>query len=146
MCYVKRPASPSTVSSFQVPTQESINYAFPDPCITQMAWQVENFIPTPVSNPELSDLERKRKQDSGISVDLVVKRQKNKEAAARSREKKLNKLLELESQVKALENEKTILSLQLAISESEKKAALFREEEYKNRIQRLEEYLYKKEI
>lgn len=144
MCYVKRPASPSTVSSFQVPTQESIDYVFPDPCITQMTWPVETYIPSPVSSSELSDL--KRKPESGLPVDLIVKRQKNKEAAARSRERKLNKLLELETQVKALENEKSILSLQLAISESEKKAALFREEEYKNRIQRLEEYLYKKEI
>ena len=140
MCYVKRAVSPST----QVfPIQESCDYVFPDACMTsEISWPEPTFIPSPISNPDFESSKRK----SSVPLDLAVKRQRNKEAAARSREKKLNRLMELEAQVKILEDEKSLLSLQLAISESEKKSALIREEEYKSRIQKLEEYLYKKEF
>jgi hypothetical protein len=138
MCYVKRATSPSTENTFT-----DIDYIFPSGSMN-MSWAGEFMpslgtdMPSPVSE---SQSEPKRKAE--VSDELALKRKKNKEAAARSRERKLNKLLELEAQVKVLENEKTVLSLQLAISESEKNAALLREEEYKTRIQKLEEYLYK---
>ncbi len=72
----------------------------------------------------------------------TLKKVKNREAAARSRAKKLNKLLKLENTIKSLESENSSLSLQLAISESEKNASLSREEEYKRRIDKLELLLF----
>jgi hypothetical protein len=138
MCYVKRATSPSTEHTFT-----DIDYIFPSDSMN-MSWAGE-FMPDPSSDmpSPVSESHSEPKRKAQVSDELAIKRQKNKEAAARSRERKLTKLLELEAQVKVLESEKTILSLQLAISESEKNASLLREEEYKNRIQKLEEYLYK---
>ena len=159
MCYVKRAPSPPSAQIFPIQDtlQDACGYVFPETCMTsQISWPELAFLPSPISNSEVESMkseisfpmcnsEESLKRKSS-TTDLAVKRQKNKEAAARSREKKLNRLLELETQVKILEEEKSVLSLQLAISESEKKAALIREEEYKIRILKLEEYLYKKDF
>ena len=137
MCFSKKAISPSTITNFP---HESNLKDFSETCITsQITWPIVDIMPSPSS----IDFEQSLQRKNGVSQNLTLKRLKNKEAAARSREKKMNKILELESKVKILEDEKSVLTLQLAILDSEKKASESREEEYKNRIFKLEEYLYK---
>ncbi|EGF82194.1 hypothetical protein BATDEDRAFT_36745 [Batrachochytrium dendrobatidis JAM81] len=72
---------------------------------------------------------------------LAVKRARNNEAARRSRERKMKKLVELEVQVTHLDTEKTDLLVRLAVLESERTTWMHRERELAHRVLALETQL-----
>ncbi|KAI8064645.1 hypothetical protein BC940DRAFT_348540 [Gongronella butleri] len=77
-------------------------------------------------------------EDGSLDED-TLKRRKNTHAARKSRLKKLLHIEHLENQIKELQSENAQLVLNNALLESEKKSMAAREQEYKKRIQYLEE-------
>ncbi|KAG1049430.1 hypothetical protein G6F43_008245 [Rhizopus delemar] len=73
--------------------------------------------------------------------EVAVKRQKNTDAARRSRMKKVLKMEQLEEQVKALASENARLTTRVAVLESEKGTLVFKEQSLEDRIRVLESQL-----
>ncbi|KAJ1567418.1 hypothetical protein HK096_009919, partial [Nowakowskiella sp. JEL0078] len=71
----------------------------------------------------------------------TIKRQRNTEAARRSRQRKVENTEILEVRVKELENENSTLSVHSAVLENEKLAWIAKERELLQRIKRLEDQL-----
>ncbi|CDS04710.1 hypothetical protein LRAMOSA07241 [Lichtheimia ramosa] len=85
---------------------------------------------------------RSRSQDSSSPMDeAAIKRQKNTDAARRSRLRKVLKMEALEKRVADLEKANTTLLLRAAVLESEKSALLTKEASYEQRIKTLESQL-----
>ncbi|KAI7855946.1 hypothetical protein BDC45DRAFT_505146 [Circinella umbellata] len=91
---------------------------------------------------------RKRKSDESSSEhtmsptdEAAVKRQKNTDAARRSRLRKAMKMEGLEKRVSELEKTNTTLLLRAAVLESEKSSLLAKETSYEQRIKALEAQL-----
>ncbi|KAI9256873.1 hypothetical protein BY458DRAFT_519105 [Sporodiniella umbellata] len=82
---------------------------------------------------------QKRKVDDGD--DATVKRQKNTDAARRSRLKKILKMETLEGHVKELESDNAKLNTRVAVLESEKGALASKEKSLEERIRVLETQL-----
>ncbi|KAI8143811.1 hypothetical protein BJV82DRAFT_609533 [Fennellomyces sp. T-0311] len=86
---------------------------------------------------------RKRKSESEVSPtdEAAIKRQKNTDAARRSRLRKVMKMEGLEKRVAELEKTNTTLLLRAAVLESEKTSLLAKEASYEQRIKSLEAQL-----
>ncbi|KAJ8662041.1 hypothetical protein O0I10_002373 [Lichtheimia ornata] len=85
---------------------------------------------------------RSRPQESSAPMDeAAIKRQKNTDAARRSRLRKVLKMESLEKRVAELEKANTTLLLRAAVLESEKSALLTKEASYEQRIKTLESQL-----
>ncbi|KAJ3106303.1 hypothetical protein HDU97_006501 [Phlyctochytrium planicorne] len=80
---------------------------------------------------------------SGDDVDdeLKLKRKRNTEAARRSRQKKNNRLMDLENFTKRLEAQNSTLTVRVAVLENEKETLLFRQKELLDRVASLEKQL-----
>ncbi|KAI9318741.1 hypothetical protein BX666DRAFT_1931175 [Dichotomocladium elegans] len=74
--------------------------------------------------------------------EVALKRQKNTDAARRSRLRKVLKMESLENRVSELERANTTLLLRAAVLESEKSALLAKESSYEQRIKNLEAQLF----
>ncbi|KAI8149887.1 hypothetical protein BJV82DRAFT_503503 [Fennellomyces sp. T-0311] len=87
----------------------------------------------------------KRKASSALSDkesdDIALKRQRNTDAARRSRLKKLLKMEALEKRVTELEGENTRLTTRVAVLESEKSGLESKDKDLQERIRVLEEQL-----
>ncbi|KAL1918971.1 uncharacterized protein VTP21DRAFT_2352 [Calcarisporiella thermophila] len=94
--------------------------------------------PTSVAATEVS---KKHELPLSPEDELARKRQKNTEAARRSRLRKLMKMETLERRVGELEDEKSQLLLRIAVMESERQAMEAREVEREDRVRKLEEQL-----
>lgn len=85
---------------------------------------------------------KKRKEvEENVDDALYVKRQRNNEAARRSRERKVRRLEELEAQVHSLETEKSDLMIRLAVLDNERSSWMSRERELAHRVLALESQL-----
>ncbi|ORZ16334.1 hypothetical protein BCR42DRAFT_414835 [Absidia repens] len=73
--------------------------------------------------------------------DLAIKRQKNTDAARRSRFKKLVKMERLETRIKELEVDKHTLSTRIAVLEAETAGHEAKEQRLESRIRTLESQL-----
>ncbi|KAL1925767.1 uncharacterized protein VTP21DRAFT_650 [Calcarisporiella thermophila] len=73
--------------------------------------------------------------------ELALKRQKNTDAARRSRMRKLHRMETLEKRVAELEAENARLQVKTAVLESEKTSSELRDKEHMQRIKKLEEQL-----
>ncbi|KAL1922142.1 uncharacterized protein VTP21DRAFT_10784 [Calcarisporiella thermophila] len=79
--------------------------------------------------------------DPAFQEELALKRQKNTDAARRSRLKKLLRMEELERRVADLEGENSKLQLKVAVLESEKGSLEQRDKDHTERVKKLEEQL-----
>lgn len=84
---------------------------------------------------------RKRADDIDPNDDAAVKRQKNTDAARRSRLRKVQKMETLEVRVSELEKINSGLLMRVAVLDSEKTNLKAKESSYENRIRVLEEQL-----
>jgi hypothetical protein len=96
--------------------------------------------PSPISIPS-PQIETKRKAVEEIDDALLLKRQKQNEAAKRCRQKKLNQLQEAQEQARIFEQESFQLSVKLAVMEKEKQAWLMKEKEMQQQISMLKQQL-----
>lgn len=83
--------------------------------------------------------QKRRVEEEGD--DVAMKRQKNTDAARRSRLKKILKMENLETQVKDLESDNSRLTTRVAVLESEKGALASKEKSLEERIRVLESQL-----
>ncbi|KAJ3207543.1 hypothetical protein HK099_000249, partial [Clydaea vesicula] len=126
-------------------TQLNTNFLYQN-CLPSPPENNTNLLPLPISSsppfPILSEkpTKKKRKLDNE-PINVIIKRQKNTEAARRSRSKKAELLGTLETQVKDLESKKSILVVQLAVLENEKEFWISREAELAERVRKLEHNL-----
>lgn len=96
----------------------------------------------PGAHPHLNHSASKRKYvDEKESDDIALKRQKNTDAARRSRLKKLVKMEALEARVVELEADNTKLSTRIAVLESEKSGLESKDKSLEERIRTLEAQL-----
>ncbi|KAI7887028.1 hypothetical protein K492DRAFT_175203 [Lichtheimia hyalospora FSU 10163] len=92
--------------------------------------------------PTTPSKKRSREEDASTPMDeAAIKRQKNTDAARRSRLRKVLKMESLEKRVAELEKANTTLLLRAAVLESEKSALLTKEASYEQRIKTLESQL-----
>lgn len=84
---------------------------------------------------------RKRAEDIDPTDEAAVKRQKNTDAARRSRLRKVQKMESLETRVSELERINGGLIMRVAVLDSEKNNLKAKESSYENRIRVLEEQL-----
>lgn len=83
---------------------------------------------------------RKRQVPEGVD-EAALKRQKNTDAARRSRQRKVQKMESLESRVAELEKNNANLQMRVAVLDSEKTNLKAKESSYESRIKVLEEQL-----
>jgi len=121
------------LNSFPSPPQEQISY-FPVLQQSIVSPKIEPTDITTSSNKRKSPVEEE-------PLKIILKRQKNTEAARRSRSKKAELLGTLEVQVKELESNKSNLTVRLAVLENEKRGWLSREAELAERVRQLEYHL-----
>ncbi|KAI8913628.1 hypothetical protein EDD86DRAFT_201119 [Gorgonomyces haynaldii] len=104
----------------------------------------ETLSPSTVSSPIMSQsvekTQRKRKQED-VSPELLLKRQRNNEAARKSRERRLQKIDDLSHQVGELTAQNTQLTMKMAVLEAERTLMLEREKNLHKRILELENQL-----
>jgi hypothetical protein len=98
---------------------------------------------TSASTPAFSASPRSRKRASDITPgdDAAVKRQKNTDAARRSRLRKVQKMDSLEHRVSELEKLNAGLLMRVAVLDSEKTNLRAKESSYETRIRNLEDQL-----
>jgi hypothetical protein len=98
---------------------------------------------TSASTPAFSASPRSRKRESDITPgdDAAVKRQKNTDAARRSRLRKVQKMDLLEHRVSELEKLNAGLLMRVAVLDSEKTNLRAKESSYETRIRNLEDQL-----
>ncbi|KAG0166622.1 hypothetical protein DFQ28_007069 [Apophysomyces sp. BC1034] len=77
----------------------------------------------------------------GLQDQLAVKRQKNTDAARRSRLRKVLKMEALEQRVRELEADNERLLLHIAVAESERNTAITKEQRNRERVSKLESQL-----
>ncbi|KAI9310290.1 hypothetical protein BX666DRAFT_1882516 [Dichotomocladium elegans] len=92
-------------------------------------------------SPTLSGHKRKAGTSDMEHDDIIQKRQRNTDAARRSRLKKLLKMEALEKRVTELEGENTRLTTRVAVLESEKSGLESKDKDLQDRIRVLEEQL-----
>jgi hypothetical protein len=83
---------------------------------------------------------RKRQVPEGVD-EIALKRQKNTDAARRSRLRKVQKLETLETRVEDLEKTNASLQMRVAVLDSEKTNLKAKESSYEERIKKLEDQL-----
>ncbi|KAI9494367.1 hypothetical protein BDB00DRAFT_313342 [Zychaea mexicana] len=100
---------------------------------------------TPTSSSTIQVAGSKRKASCSLSDkeqdDIAVKRQRNTDAARRSRLKKLMKMEALEQRVTELEGENSRLTTRVAVLESEKSGLESKDKDLQERVRVLEEQL-----
>ena len=99
---------------------------------------------TPVSSPKMAKRKRAAcESDTPLSPqdEAALKRQKNTDAARRSRLKKVLKMEALENRVSELEKVNSNLVLRVAVLDSEKTGLRSKESSYEQRIKMLEAQL-----
>lgn len=96
---------------------------------------------TSASTPTFSTKTKKRVIEEDPSDDAAVKRQKNTDAARRSRLRKVQKMETLETRVSDLEKVNAGLLMRVAVLDSEKTNLKAKESSFENRIKVLEEQL-----
>lgn len=98
-----------------------------------------NFAAAPV--PAMSGNNKRKMDQQGESDEVAQKRQKNTDAARRSRLKKIIKMETLEKQVTELEGDNSRLTTRVAVLESEKSALIAKDKGLEDRIRVLEAQL-----
>ncbi|KAJ3204921.1 hypothetical protein HDU82_005529 [Entophlyctis luteolus] len=118
----------------------------PSPQLSQTKGSPRNASTT--SNNSSSSVRRKRRsapssddEDDDDTHDAAVKRQRNTEAARKSRARKAAKVCGLEQRVELLEEEKGALAVRVAVLQNEASAFAEREAELKRRVEMLEKQL-----
>ncbi|KAI7867193.1 hypothetical protein BDF14DRAFT_1727090 [Spinellus fusiger] len=110
----------------------------PRPRVLMPRTSVHAIAPRPTSMPlQIKKREVEDKEDDDVSV----KRQKNTDAARRSRLKRLKKMECLEERVNALEGENTRLTTRIAVLESEKAGLQSKDKGLEDRVKVLEQQL-----
>ncbi|KAJ3047669.1 hypothetical protein HK102_012866 [Quaeritorhiza haematococci] len=92
--------------------------------------------PLPVKRSRISSDEEEK-----LSPEALIKRQRNTEAARRSRQRKVEKMEGLQDQVRDLENDRNKLKLRVAVLENERSSWNAREKELLSRVSHLEQQL-----
>ncbi|KAI8148647.1 hypothetical protein BJV82DRAFT_592815 [Fennellomyces sp. T-0311] len=97
----------------------------------------------PISAPKVTKRKRASESDTPLSPqdEAAIKRQKNTDAARRSRLKKVLKMEALETRVSELEKVNSNLVLRVAVLDSEKSGLRSKESSYEQRIKMLESQL-----
>jgi hypothetical protein len=137
---------PSTPRPVQVQTQQSCRLAPVAPKPAPVAIMPKTAIPIAprpggtVFTPNMNSMKRKieNQQDND---EAAQKRQKNTDAARRSRLKKIVKMETLEKQVTELESDNSRLTTRVAVLESEKSALISKDVGLEDRIRVLEAQL-----
>ncbi|KAJ3062686.1 hypothetical protein HK102_008687 [Quaeritorhiza haematococci] len=143
---------PNTTQAQQPVVQISRAKPIPQPMVAPPPrTSPQSAVPPVAPAAQCTSVKRKREcsssDDSGSSSSgapldrAAIKRQKNTEAARRSRQRKMQKMEELEHQVADLTNENTDLCTRLAVLDAEKLAWQAKEVEFNHRIERLEAQL-----
>lgn len=110
--------------------------AAPTPAVVEMSPAV-----TSASTPTFSTKSKKREIEEDPADDAAVKRQKNTDAARRSRLRKVQKMETLETRVSDLEKVNAGLLMRVAVLDSEKTNLKAKESSFENRIKVLEAQL-----
>jgi hypothetical protein len=112
----------------------------PRPVTIQQQQQLP-IVKKPIASPTASVKAQKRPLTEKEQDEIILKRQKNTDAARRSRMKKLMKMEQLESKVNELESENHTLVTRIAVLESEKYGLESKSTSYEERIKVLEAQL-----
>ncbi|KAI7899542.1 uncharacterized protein BX663DRAFT_521245 [Cokeromyces recurvatus] len=96
---------------------------------------------TPAFSTRRSTTKKRTLDDIDPTDDIAIKRQKNTDAARRSRLRKVQKMEALENRVSELEKLNAGLLMHVAVLDSEKTNLKAKESSYENRIKCLEEQL-----
>ncbi|KAI9253848.1 hypothetical protein BDA99DRAFT_519137 [Phascolomyces articulosus] len=132
-------AALATVTQSPVVAQQQPATAVSSPVVQEQKSQASPVIDV---TPAFSTRKRKSSSDAVSPVDeAAIKRQKNTDAARRSRLRKAMKMEGLEKRVSDLEKTNTTLLLRAAVLESEKSSLLAKEASYEQRIKALEAQL-----
>ncbi|ORZ00914.1 hypothetical protein BCR43DRAFT_486037 [Syncephalastrum racemosum] len=97
--------------------------------------------PLPRTLSPIPSRSQKRRASSQEQDEIALKRQRNTDAARRSRLKKLQKMETLENRVSELEGENSRLNTRVAVLESEKSGLESKDKDLQDRIRKLEEQL-----
>ncbi|ORX95637.1 hypothetical protein K493DRAFT_314906 [Basidiobolus meristosporus CBS 931.73] len=127
-------------------THSPVNIQLPSPVQTPtmspIPFKEVSLLPLARSEAEpLCTGSNKRAYSEDISEDVTAKRKRNTEAARRSRQRKVQRLNELDKRTEELLAENTCLSTKIAILESEKEHQRQKDLELRIRIQTLENQL-----
>ncbi|KAK9768758.1 hypothetical protein K7432_000361 [Basidiobolus ranarum] len=116
-----------------------VNIQLPSPIQTPRL----SFLPVSVSNEieAPTKVSSKRGRQSEDSSDIAIKRKRNTDAARKSRQRKVDRISELDKRTSQLQTENNLLNTKVAILESEKKHQRQKELELQIRIQTLENQL-----
>lgn len=94
--------------------------------------------PEPTNDTSVSSRKRRATTDENIDEALMAKRQKQNEAAKKSRQKKLNQLQEYKERAEAAEREKFELRVKVAVLEEDKASRIKKEKEMADTIAALQ--------
>ncbi|KAI8060533.1 hypothetical protein BC940DRAFT_337504 [Gongronella butleri] len=129
------PKSAAAARSSSISSPGSSSPASPQPAAS-------GFMMPTMAMPSMQGLAGKRKSyDSKESEEVILKRQKNTDAARRSRLKKLVKMEALEKRVVDLETDNAKLSTKIAVLESQKSVLESKDKGLEERIRTLEAQL-----